>query len=565
MTTAAALRRVVSTAVVVAVGVLLTLTGAGPAAAHAVLVGTDPEDGAVLDEAPDSLVITFNEPVQPVDGATALLDADGAPVDATVTALDTTVVVEPGETLGDGTYVVSWRVISLDTHPVAGAFSFSVGTPSEQSVAAEVRSASPALAALQVADQAAISLGLFVLVGTVLFELLVLRATPGGMPHLRARLARVRRSALVVAVPALALSIPLTPAWQAGGTPAALLDLGMWRTGAGSDVALAAALGIGGSVAAVALTPRAGRASRSTWPAGVAVGAGVLALCSLTVVGHTRTFGPAWLVVSADMLHVLTGAAWLGGIIGLTLTLAPAGRVSDRRAAATVSRFSTLGAWLVLVLALTGMILGWRILGSVDALVTTGYGRTLLVKLGLALCLVLIAAWNRYRLVPDVATRPDSRRLLRRTVGGEATLLVTVLAVTGLLVSQSPTPTSPALADGTAGQEVPAQGLAAEQPLGDGLLTARVTPGTVGVNSLELALLDADGEPIDPVADPELEITLDEPAIGPFARPLTRTGPGTYEAPLDVPMPGSWTMTVSVRTSKYENPIVTVPLEVTAP
>ncbi|WP_043660643.1 FixH family protein [Cellulosimicrobium cellulans] len=300
------------------------------------------------------------------------------------------------------------------------------------------------------------------------------------------------------------------------------------------------------------------------------LGAAALALGSLVLVGHTRTFGPPWLVVTADALHVAAGAVWLGGVVGLALVLAPSAHVDARRAGVTVARFSALGAWVVLALAVTGTVLGWRILGTLDALVSTTYGRTLLVKVGVALVLVGIAAWNRYRLVPEVAgpggagaaggtTATTARRRLGRTVAVEAALLVLVLAATGVLVSRSPVVPAAASAEGAA-----TSGVEVVEELGDGTLRARVTPGRVGVNALEIELLDADGAPFELVAVPELATTLADPALGPFSRPLTRTGPGAYEATLDLPMPGSWTLEVSVRTSKYENPIVRIPVEVTS-
>src|SRR5690606_27034000 len=128
------LRRVVAVVVGAAAAVLLAILASGPAAAHAVLVGTDPQDGTVLDAPPDALTITFIEPVQAVAGGTTVLAADGSPVDVDVAAVDDALVVTPAATLDDGTYVVSWRVVSLDTHPVAGAFTFSVGAPSATSV-----------------------------------------------------------------------------------------------------------------------------------------------------------------------------------------------------------------------------------------------------------------------------------------------------------------------------------------------------------------------------------------------------------------------------------------------
>ncbi|MBE1875659.1 copper resistance CopC/CopD family protein [Myceligenerans pegani] len=549
---------------------LLAILAGGPAAAHAVLVGTDPQDGAVLDVPPDEVTITFNEPVQVVAESTTVLAADGSPVAATATAVDHTVVITPDVPLDAGTYVVSWRVISLDTHPVAGAFSFSVGAPSDTSVDVQVPEPTTALVAARAIDQAAVYAGTFLVAGLVVFELLVLHVTPGAAPVLRRRIQRVRGSALAVAGVALAAAVPLTAAWQAGGGLDAVADPATWVAGITSDTAVAGALGLAGLIVATLAAPRAGRETRAAWPAGLALGASVLALGALLLVGHTRTFGPTWLVLTSDVLHVSAGAAWLGGVVGLALVLAPSAGLEPRRAAVTVARFSALGAWLVLALALTGVTLGWRILGTVDALVNTSYGQTLLVKAGLALCVVAIAAWNRYRLVPAAAVAERgpaaagspggvARRRLGRTVAAEAAILGLVLAATGVLVSNSPVTAASAGAEDAAPEAVDVT-----EELGEGTLQARVTPGRVGVNSLEVVLLNPDGAPVEPVAPPELTTTLADPAIGPFTHPLTETGPGTYEATLDLTMPGSWTVTLSVRTSKYENPIVDIPVEVTS-
>ncbi|WP_264030814.1 FixH family protein [Cellulosimicrobium sp. SH8] len=569
------LRRVVAVVVGAAAAVLLAILASGPAAAHAVLVGTDPRDGTVLDAPPDALTITFNEPVQVVTGGTTVLAADGSPVDVDVAAVDDALVVTPATTLDDGTYVVSWRVVSLDTHPVAGAFTFSVGAPSATSVEARVAEPTAALVAVRALDQAAVYAGTFLVAGLVGFELLVLHASPGAAPVLRRRLQRVRRWALVAAGVGIVLAVPLTPAWQAGGGLGALADPATWAAGLATDSTLAGALGLAGLVVATLLAPRAARETRAAWPAGTVLGAAALALGSLVLVGHTRTFGPPWLVVTADALHVVAGAVWLGGVVGLALVLAPSARVDARRSAVTVARFSALGAWVVLALAVTGTVLGWRILGTLDALVSTTYGQTLLVKVGVALCLVGIAAWNRYRLVPALAgddgpgghgarqvggtAGAAARRRLGRTVAAEALLLVLVLVVTGVLVSRSPVIT----ADPSA-EEATTPAVEVVEELGDGTLHARVTPGRVGVNALEIELLDADGQPLEPVAVPELSTTLADPALGPFTRPLTQTGTGAYEATLDLPMAGDWTLHVSVRTSKYENPIVEIPVEVSS-
>ncbi|MDF2846372.1 MAG: hypothetical protein K0R97_354 [Oerskovia sp.] len=559
MNVARVLRGVTAVVVSAVAGVVLMLASASPAAAHAVIVDSDPRDGSVVEDSPALLTLTFNEPVQVPPGGVALLDAAGTAVAVTPTAVDSRVEIAVPAVLDDGTYVVSWRVTSGDTHPVAGAFTFSVGAPSDTVAAPPEPSTSAAVSTLRRASQALVYVGTLGVAGLVVFELLLLDATPGAMPVLRRRLDRTRRGLAVLAGAGLLVSVPVTAVWQAGRGADALLEPEVWTAALGSESALAALLGLVGLVVATVLCPLAGRATRRRWPVPLALGAAAVASTSLTVVGHARTFGPAWLVLGADVLHVAAGSVWFGGIVGLCLLLARSSGASAQRSARTVLHFSTVGAWLVLALALSGVLLVWRILGSLDALVTTGYGRTLLVKVALALSLVAIAAWNRYGLVPHVAEGPEGRLRLRRTVVAEASILTVLLVVTGVLVSQSPVEAqtrAPVEAQSTA----PAQEF--DEPLGSGSLQARVTPGALGINSLELTVLDADGAPFDPVALPEVGLTQPELGIGPFTPTVTRTGTGTYLASIDLPMAGSWDVTVGVRTSKYENPVVTLPVEV---
>ena len=110
-----------------ALAVVLVLVTAGPAAAHATLEATSPADGAHLDQAPNSVSLTFSEDVSAPLGAVRVFDAQGHRVDnGDVVARDNTVTVGMNQ-VGDGGYIVTWRVISADSHPVNGAFTFTVG------------------------------------------------------------------------------------------------------------------------------------------------------------------------------------------------------------------------------------------------------------------------------------------------------------------------------------------------------------------------------------------------------------------------------------------------------
>ncbi len=112
------------------------LAGAAPVSAHAALTGSDPAQGAVVDTAPSQVSLTFSEPIAVGDDSVRVLDPKGERVDKGDPAnpSGTTYSVRLVSGLPDGTYTVAYQVVSADSHPVAGAFTFSIGAPSETTV-----------------------------------------------------------------------------------------------------------------------------------------------------------------------------------------------------------------------------------------------------------------------------------------------------------------------------------------------------------------------------------------------------------------------------------------------
>ena len=100
--------------------------GAGPASAHAALVGTDPEDGSTLAAAPSTVTFTFNENVSR-RAQVAVAAPDGTQVDVgRIRAVDNTVTATVPDVDQRGTYSASYRVISADGHPVTGTVMYKV-------------------------------------------------------------------------------------------------------------------------------------------------------------------------------------------------------------------------------------------------------------------------------------------------------------------------------------------------------------------------------------------------------------------------------------------------------
>jgi copper resistance protein D len=122
---------------------------------------------------------------------------------------------------------------------------------------------------------------------------------------------------------------------------------------------------------------------------------------------------------AADFLHLTAAAAWVGALLPLALLLGRAGRDAGSIAIARTAtlRFSVLGLASVATLMITGLINAFYLVGSVAALLDTGYGRLLTVKLALFFVMVAVAAINRFRLTPELvpdASLAPARQVLRR-------------------------------------------------------------------------------------------------------------------------------------------------------
>jgi copper transport protein len=543
------LRRAPVAAALVLLAVLLP---AGPAVAHATLLETDPVDGAVLPQAPEEVVFTFNETVRLTSQKITVYDARGQLVDSSATASGAVVTVDPAEELSDGTYVVGWYVLSADGHPVSGSLTFSVGERSN-----EVFAPPPPAESSQAVVVAAgvlhvlLYLGLLVATGLAVFGALVM---PGSYAGQRAR-ARVRRVVRIASVAAMLNAVALVPVVSIRGQGLELTDLvrAFDPTLVTDDLLLAGlvVLGLGTILAFLSDSPPTPRAR-------VAILAGCLvAVVAPAAAGHTRAYEPEILLVATDSLHLAAGAVWLGGLTGLVLTLrALAGR--ERVAAATLTRFSTLAAGLLVAVAATGTLLAWRIVGGWEPFLQTLYGGLLIAKIAIVLVVVAVAGWNRWRLLPAVsratgfADRGHAAGMVHRAVAVEAVLLVSLLGVTGFMVDQSPRPAPVEVPAGRTGVQ--------DGSLGELEVLALMSPRQTGTNTVLVQLQNGAGEPVDPPRPPVIELRTAGLNLGRV--PVTSTGAGTYSAQVLLPEAGTWEVQVSVRQSLFENPVTSVEFEV---
>jgi len=546
-----AVRRLAIAGVLALVGLLL---GAAPASAHASLVSTDPTEGQVLATAPDTATFTFDEPVRLQSGGVHVFDATGRELDADAKSTDLRLVVDLPSGLDDGTYVVAWRVISSDGHPVAGALTFSVGTPSATvATRAAVPQAAPTVVktALGLA-QALTYLGVFGACGLALFLTLLL-PRDGGVDQVRDQLSRLAGRFVLLVVAAGAALLPLTSLYQRAEGLSALASADVWSDAVRGVETVSAVLLAGGALLATRFAATAHRVASDRV---IAIGAVVLTLLCLGLVGHTRSITPFALMLAADLSHVVAGSLWFGGLLGLVVSLR---RLADRPriGAAVLARFSVVAAWSLLLVALTGSVLGWRILKSWSNLVETDFGRLLLVKVAVVGLIGALAGWNRYRLLPPVladrgfAARGQAASRMQRAVRLEAVLLVGVLGLTGFLVDRTPVEETAAIAlpggfDRTTftGQN------------GDVRVVVDLDPLGVGSNAVVFQVQDAEGNPLEPAANPVLTANQGSLSLG--EQQVANVDSGTYTAQVVLPKPGTWTLNVSVRLSEFVNPVVAI-------
>ncbi|MFC5910381.1 copper resistance protein CopC [Streptacidiphilus monticola] len=389
-------------AVLLAAVAALLFTAGGTASAHAALLSTDPAQGSVLATAPSAVTLHFSETVVLETDAIRVFDPAGKRVDNGASGHAgsdaSTARVALSAALPQGTYTVAWRVVSADSHPVAGAFTFSFGHASATSVTAGPSSGDALVGFLYGASRTVQYAAFALLFGSVG---LVLLCWPGGL-RVRGipRLALAGWTGLLVASIAQLL---LRGPYEAGTGVGKAVDLTVLQQVLGERlgtllvvrVLLLAAMGVFLALLGGALEDRRQRA-------GLGAGAALLAVglaCTWALGDHASVGMQAALAVPLDVVHLLGMGLWLGGLAAVWLGLR-----ADMPVAA-VNRFSRIALVCVTALVATGVYQSWRGVGSWGALTSTTYGRLLLVKVGLVL-VILAAAWISRRWVALLRTDP---------------------------------------------------------------------------------------------------------------------------------------------------------------
>jgi copper transport protein len=490
--------------VVPALAGIILVAIAAPAWAHAVLNSTDPPKDGVAAASPPDLSLTFSENVEVSFGAVRVYTCAGRRITTGTPrhapASDHTVLASIPK-LAPGIYLVVWHVISADAHPVGGTYALRIGPgppPSANGCAAETTTkSSVTVGALFGVARAGVFAGLALLIGGGVFLLLLASGSSAARSTGRA----IWSGWIILVVSTVGAVMLQGP--YAGGSGigdavkwSVVHDVLQTRFGHVAEVRLLLLVGALALLALRAPVDRNRRASISWMVAAVFVAIGLAGTTGFA--GHAATGDFTDFAVPLDTIHVFAMSVWLGGLVVLLLAAFGGGFSGGLRRALTT--FSRVAFWCVVILVATGVFASWREVGfAIRGYTSTNYGHLLLIKLGIIVGLVGLAAVSRsivrkYQSAPlDAPDRAiadiDERTVagLRRAVAGEVLFGIAVLAVTAMLVNTQParSAVAPKLFSGTVSAGT-----------GESAMTINVTidPARVGLNTIHVYTLTPKGE-----------------------------------------------------------------------
>jgi copper transport protein len=588
-----------------AVLVLVLLAGTGVASAHASLESTTPADGQSVPTAPQIVSATFTETISADVGGLTIRNTDGDRVDqGNSSANGTTLSVTVPTDLPAGTYVATYRVLSADGHPVSGSWLFGVGTaPVDPSAASATGTGDAGWETVGAIARFVTYLSALLAAGLAFF-LAFLHDQRAD----RWKLVPVVRISAVVALFGIVGTIVAQAALLTGRGLSAATDGKVLQSVLTDRLGWASAVLLIG-LAAVHLSTDTNRLLLAQV---LAFYGGLAVTASFALWGHDTEAPYRWLAVTSDIVHVTAAAVWLGGLVGLTLVVFRRAPHPVRSTARILGRFSTAAAVSVIALVLAGGAMTWIESGSLHAILTTTYGRLVLVKIAITLGVVAMAGYNRFRLVPAIIAGAEA------DPDESDERVVTIPARDGAILDEvtAGTATRSSGATGVAAEvevEVPAtvdedvdedddepteserqswrwielrrmvgyEALALVAVLGftavlvnttparsavvtnpkvvnltddtqTGTVNLVVTPAKAGTNSIHVQYADDSGKPVDVANTLTVEMSLPEKDLGPITRQVLKLSPGHYVLDGDeLSLAGDWTITLAVRTSDF--------------
>ena len=472
-----------------ALSVVLVVAARHQAWAHASLVSSTPAGGQALADPPKEIVLSFTEAVGPV--FFRVLDKSGKEVGSPAQPQPdgNSLRLPLNDALPNGTYIVTYRVVSEDTHPIGGTFAFAIGEALAVGAAA-----TPAVAATPTvwtwasgANRWALYTAMLLATGAALFYLWMTVPAAADEANLR-----VGRRAAVVAAVTYVLAVGLGGADLVNGGADALFTSAAWRQGAQTTLLPSALIGLFAMAILYFALRQRSRVSLAV--------AAFFAVVSFLVTGHAALASPIWVMAPMVAIHLVCAAFWLAALIPLFVT-AREEPVTD--AGFVMTQFSGRAVYTVTALIASGAVITWIQVETLAAFTNTVYGPRLLIKLGLFAVLLGLAAYNKFVLTPNLERAEDGAApALRRSIVVELVIYTLILgAAASLTLTPPPRAITAEATQGGYRTSVTSDGYEAE---------IEVSPATPGQNMLMVSVRK-DGQPVELKG---MDITLALPSAG---------------------------------------------------
>lgn len=514
--------------------VALLLAFAAEASAQTVVTQSDPQPNSILARSPEHIQVWFDRPVDPGQDTLRLFAQSGEPV--------ATGPVEPGlddaslllplpNPLPDGTYTVAWT-IGTGSDPDRGYLTFTVGAtidPTRFAVPPPTGEPEPPLWFATLARWLVLLATAVAIAVWPIWLLVLWRSSlgdPTNLPRLAGRTRRTGLLAIAIAAGAQLLALVAESLHQRGGSIAGRIGDTLIDTSYGER--WLAAIGL--------LLLLAAGFQRAPWtdPAGALLRSSAMLVVSLlaaipvalgshaAVLDQGRTAA-----VGIDAIHLVTASLWLGGLVLLAGSLLwPFDPPIDRRSFLTqaLPRFGAVAVASWGLLLASGLYATWLQAGSWEAMQTTPYGRTLLLKL-LAAGLVAVVAAVALLVGARRANRQDAPADSGR-FGPIGAMLIASVLLSGLIIGASARLTS--LEPARAVRATDRAAITLDSSLTDGrAVQLRIAPGAAGIDHLRL---DVSGAPLPLDATASLRLTYLDTEIGSLHLPMDRSDAATFES-----------------------------------
>ncbi len=536
---------------------IISFIGINTVSAHAYITNSNPSENEILEEAPEKVYIEFNEKIQTGFTILNVLNSSGERVDQKNIVInpdtEKSIEVDLKPELPNDIYTVEWRVVSADGHSVSGMLPFSIGElPKGASFPTQQENGNLTTFISMMINKGFLYIGFSLYMGLFLFYTIWFQKK-----NLSSTLIKRTKTVSMTAIILLAISIFTflviqTQSYAGGGIVASIKPTNLLETLSSTkegtiwiiQIILLAILFVGQR----SIWTKESYFERKHWFIPGLAFLGIMA--SKAFLGHPSSSPYETVAILFDFSHLLAASIWLGGMLVIVLFLregifAKEGEGHDMYWA-TMEKYSLWALFSVAVLAISGVINASLLIPDFHSLVSTAYGKTLLIKIGL---LVFMLIFGAYHLVSRILL--GKKDFYKKSIKIEIGLGILILLVTSAF-TQIQTPTLPI--DLPFYKEVELGGYNEN-------ISLSITPKKTGVqNQYEVFVFDNNRNPIDPIE--QITITLKH-GEKETSFPLTQEKEGHYFAEnLQLNQPGKWDVEIHVLTDELESLDFSYPIQV---